>query len=173
MFRRQALQALRSMIPNLNDLPPILPDEERPLKRLLKPLLGLLMAGALAGGLIWFYTVGLKTVATQEAGLQEGLEAVASDLWLNGKAPEVRRIEPDLISDIETLRAGGELMPSIVVLPSEPVPGRPRSTHELLYMKGNRPLLAIQVNVDEGEGKMDIVSWQVLKKDTPESGPPR
>lgn len=156
------------MIPNLNDLPPLLPDEERPLKRLLRPLLALLVVLVLAGGLIWFYTVGIKQAATQEEGLMEGLQAVASDLWLNGRAPEVRSIDPDLIEDIKSLQTGGELLPSIVVVQAEPEPGRPRCTHELMYMKGNRPVLTIQVDVELEEGKIDIVSWQKVQDQAPE-----
>lgn len=144
------------MIPNLHDLPPPV-EEEHPLKKLVRPTLGMLCMLALIGGMIWLYTVGIKKAANEEMNLNGALQGIAADLWLSGTAAEVREMDPDLSTEIARLRIAVGSIPQVVVMPSEDAAG---SSHELLYLKGRQRVLAVLVFVDEAGGKVDVRSFR-------------
>jgi hypothetical protein len=158
-LRCPGLSAKLAMIPNLKDLPPI-PPPESPLKPLIRPLLAGLLMAAMLGGLIWLYLGALRDTARQDMNVIQGLEDIGSDLWMSGKAAEIRFMEDDLPAEIARLRATVGFSPQIIVMPSEGGAGKLRSTHELVYMKGNRPVLRIFFWVDETEGLVDVVDFQ-------------
>lgn len=147
------------MIPNLKDLPPI-PLPESPLKRLVRPLLGGLLMVGMLGGLLWLYVAGIKETTRQEVNIIQGLQGVGADLWMYGKAAEIRFMEDELPKEIARLRDAVGFDPEIVVVLSTGQAGRPRSTHELMYMKGNRTVLSVSLWVDETEGLVDVVDFQ-------------
>ncbi len=147
------------MIPNLKDLPPI-PPPESPLKLLIRPLLAGLVMAAMLGGMIWLYLGALRETARQDTNIIQGLEGIGADLWMSGKAAEIRFMEDELPEEIARLRATVGFSPQIVVMPAEGEAGKPRSTHELIYMKGNRPVLRVSFWVDETEGLVDVVDFQ-------------
>jgi hypothetical protein len=147
------------MIPNLKDLPPI-PMPEPPLKRLLRPVLAGLLMLAMLGAVIWLYLSAIRQTARQDVNILQGLQSIGSDLWMTGKAAEIRFMEDQLPMEIARLRSTLGLSPEIVVMRSEAEAGKPRSTHELIYMKGNRPVLRISFWLDEAEGLVDVVDFQ-------------
>lgn len=146
------------MIPNLKDLPPIVEDEPR-LKPLLKPVLIFLVMLLCFGGLIFAYLRSLRTAAHQETQLTDGLQSIGADLWLKGGAREIQVMDPDLITELARLRGKVGLVPKILALPADPALGTGRGTHELLFMSGNKDVLAIQLFVDPIESKVDILGW--------------
>lgn len=148
------------MIPNLQDLPPVPPDEPSLLKRLIRPLLTGGVMAVLFGGLMWLYVRGIREVSRQETGLRQGLESIGADLWRSGKADEIRFMDDRLPAEIERLRSLVGLSPTIVVTPPGENAGKPNRTHELIYMKGNRPVLLVSLWVEEAEGLVDIVAFE-------------
>ena len=147
------------MIPNLNESPP-LTEEEHPIRKLLRPLLGGLLMLSLLGGLIWLYTTGIRQGANQEMNVMGGLRSVAQDIWITGNAPEVRVPDPDLITEMARLRGRAGTGPEILVLPAENRIGQPRATHELVYLSKGRMIITIRILLDETGGKIDLLSYQ-------------
>ena len=160
-LHREGVRAKKcpAMIPNLNELPPF-PEAPHPLKRLVRPMLGLLVGLFFVAGLTWFYKVGLRRMADQEVNVIDGLRAVAHDLWMEGAAREVRRTDPALVAEIVRLRGTVGLSPKIIAIPVEHQTGPFRATHQLLYLKGNQQVLQILVFLDETEGRVDILAFQ-------------
>lgn len=147
------------MIPNLNELPPI-PEKDHPLKKLIRPLLAFLVAAAFTGGLIWFYTTGLRQAATEEMNVMGGLRSLAADVWLKGSAPEIRVEDPDLTTEVARLRKQLGITPSIVVVEAENRAGQPMASHELIYVLGERQVLSIRIYLDQTEGKVDLLTFR-------------
>lgn len=147
------------MIPNLNELPPVM-EETPPLRKLVRPLLGGLIMISLMGGLIWLYTIGIRQEANQEMNVMGGLRSVAQDIWTAGTAPEVRVPDPDLITEMGRLRGRVVSDPEILVLPAENRIGQARATHELLYLTKERQIIMIRILLDEAAGKVDLLSYQ-------------
>lgn len=150
------------MIPNLNELPP-LPEEESPLKKLVRPLAGGLLLLVAVGGLLWVLSYGVGRIADTEMNVLGGLRGVAADLWQTGTAPEIRLQDPDLAGEITRLRAASLGHPEIVVVPAEPGAGTAKGTHQLIFLSGTRPMLTISVFFDEMETKVDILSYETGK----------
>ena len=145
------------MIPDLNALPP-LPEEEHPLKKLVRPALALCFLIIAGACLIWFLTDGIKKLANEEVNVMGGLRSLASDLWTTGSAPEVKFIDPDLITELARLRRRVGLTPAIVVAAAENRAGQPIASHELIYFQGDKHVLVIRVFLDVAEGKVDVLS---------------
>ena len=147
------------MIPNLNELPPPW-VEESPWKKLVRPLLGFLAMLLFAGGVFWLYTYGINQAANSEMSVMTGLRAVAGDLWLSGKAREVREELPGLAEEIARLGATSLTAPEILILPAENTVGASVASHEIIYMKDSRPMLSIRLFLDEKEGRVDLLSFR-------------
>ena len=151
------------MIPDLDKLPPLLNDSESPLKKLLRPFLGFLFTLGFLGGLVWLYTVGIKKSADAELNVAGGLQSIAAELWMRGTAKEIRTTDPDFLGplrdEMEDLRGVLGINPEIMVIPAENLPGQPRASHEVLFMKNTKSCFTLRVWVDEFEGKVDIVSF--------------
>ena len=146
------------MMPQLPELPP-LPEEDHPLKKLVKPVLGALVISAMTLGIVRLFTSGLKDAALEEMGITEGLRGVAADLWRNGAALEIRVSDPGLIEELARLRSAALTVPDIVVVEAENLPGQPPASHELLYLRGTVKLLSVRVLLDREAGKVDILSY--------------
>lgn len=147
------------MIPNLSELPP-LPEEEHPLKKIVRPLAGVIFLLAVAGGLIWLFTQGIQKAANQEMNVTGGLRSVAGDLWNTGMALEIRAEDPDLTTELARLRKVVGFTPQIVVVAAENRAGQPVASHELIYMQGTRQVLAVRVFLDVTERKLDVLSYR-------------
>ncbi len=147
------------MIPNLSDLPPF-PEEEKPWKKLIRPLLTFCFALLVAGGLWWLYEVGVHKLAREETSVLAGLEGVARDLWMEGTAPEIRVMDPELAAELARLRQRPDLLPSVVVTAADASLVGGNASHELIYLQGKRHILGIRVFLDQGEGKVDILSYR-------------
>ena len=146
------------MIPQLPELPP-LPEEDHPLKKLVRPLLGALVIFAMTLGVVWLFNSGLKNAAQEEMGITEGLRGVAADLWSSGAAPEIRVPDPRLTEELARLRSAALSVPQIVVVEAENLPGQPPASHELIYLRGTVKLLSVRVLLDREAGKVDILSY--------------
>ena len=147
------------MIPHLNKLP-LIPEEEPPLKKLGRPAVVtalVLMAGI---ALIWLFHSGVKKLADEDVDVIGGLRSVAADLWTKGAAPEIRFIDPDLVSELTRLRERVGLTPAIVVAVAENRPGQPEASHEIVYLQDERQVLAVRVYLDVTEGRMDVLTYR-------------
>lgn len=146
------------MIPNLSELTP-LQEEKRPLKKLVRPALALLVMLAFGGGVVWFYMVGVHKIAREEISILGGLNAVAGDLWTTGTAAEIREMDPELVTELARLRLRPDLTPEVVILPAQNRAGQATASHELIYLQGQRQILSVRVYLDQQEGKVDVVSF--------------
>jgi hypothetical protein len=159
------------MIPNLNELPILLP-EKRPWKKLLRPLLAFFFLLAGAGGVIWLYTTGLRKVVDETLTITAGLQAIGEDLWTHGQAPEIRLIPPDLKGELNRLRPRVGAGLRLLVLTAGEGGLSIAGSHQLIYMQDTRKILTILVATDAAEGKVDILSWETAPEFTGD-GPPR
>ncbi|MDB6069057.1 MAG: hypothetical protein JWL81_228 [Verrucomicrobiales bacterium] len=146
------------MIPNLKDLPPI-EEEPHPIRKLLKPALGLIIMLVCCGGLIYFYMNGLQKAATQETQITEGLQSIGADLWLKGGAREIKTVDPDLITELARLRGKVGLDVKILALSADPGLGTGGGTHQLVYTTAKTVVITIQLFVDPTENRVDILGW--------------
>lgn len=165
------------MIPDLDKLPPLLPEPEHPLKNLARPFLGFLFILGFLGGFMWLYNIAIKKSVDAELNVTSGLESIAAELWMKGSAREIRTVDPTFMGDLReemgALRGVLGLNPEILILAAENPPGQPRASHEVSYVKQSKPCFTMRVYVDEFEGKVDIVSFwtdPVLKKSLAKDG---
>ena len=146
------------MIPNLNDLPPSF-EEDRSLRKVIVPVLRALVLLGVLGGLCWLFFNGLEKAAKEEMNVTGGLRAVAEDLWTTGTAREINKDDPDLITELARLRTRAVSGLRIVVVAAENQVGTPVATHELLYLQGQRQVLAVRIFFDPSTEKVDVLSF--------------
>ena len=160
------------MIPNLNELE-ILQEEKRPWKRMVRPVLALLFLLTLTGGMIWLYTVGIRKAVDEDVKIDRALQAIGQELWTNGTAPEIRLVPPDLAAELIRLKARVVSPLKLLILPATEAGYSGATTHELLFMSQTKQVLAVQVAVDPGQGKVAVLSWRTGPDFTTDAPPRR
>ena len=147
------------MIPNLNDLPPLALEEESRLKPLLFRCTIFALMLAMVGGIIWFYTKGIRQASLTEMSSVANLGDISARLWQLGTIPEVRFVDPDLTKEIQRLRSAVTASPDIIVVPAEAGSGRSFS-HEILFLRGKVMIITIRVFYDDTGNSVDLLSFR-------------
>lgn len=147
------------MIPNLNDLPPLVVDEESRLKPLLFRCAIFALMLAMVGGIVWFYTKGIRQASLTEMSSVANLGDIAARLWPLGTTPEVRFVDPDLTREIKRLHSSVTARPDIIVVPAEAGSGASYS-HEILFLRGKITIITIRVFYDDAGNSVDLLSFR-------------
>ncbi|MES2705509.1 MAG: hypothetical protein V4726_02790 [Verrucomicrobiota bacterium] len=143
--------------------PAVVVDDPPSLAKLLRSLLGLLVIGGILGGGLWFYVKGMKQTIRITENINNGLKAIAAEIWANGMAPEIEDIDPDLTLTFMQLKkkAGGN-PPRVVVIedPEASFAGR-RPTHQIIYMLGRHMVITLNLFYDFESGKIEILGYEL------------
>ena len=143
------------------------PAELSPLQRLVRGIVGMLVAIGALGGIIYLYVVGVSTEGKREATAREILAALGPAVWERGPAmlrPADASAEAALtdlpMALIAAKQKADGRFPDISVVDGDPPPGKGTATHQIVYFVRGEALLLLRMHCDPEAGRLDFVGQE-------------
>ena len=143
------------------------PAELSPVQRLVRGIVGMLVACGALGGIIYLYVVGVSTEGKREATAREVLAALGPAVWERGSTmlrPADAAAEAALadlpMALIAAKRKAGVRFPDISVVDGDPPPGKGTATHQIVYFVRGEAVLLLRMHCDPEAGRLEFVGQE-------------